>query len=42
MDLFLSTVIAALAVGFALGFGVRASISHYRRAKAERSRMVIH
>ena len=30
-----------LAVGFALGYSVRANLSYHRRRKAERSRMVV-
>ena len=39
MDQLLLAVIAVFAVGFAVGYIVRDSISRHRRAKAKRSRI---
>jgi hypothetical protein len=46
MDTHLAKLILVLltigfAVGFASGYGIRAGISHYRRAIAKRNRMLI-
>jgi len=32
---------AGVAIGFAAGFAIRASISRHRRARAERNRMIV-
>jgi NhaP-type Na+/H+ or K+/H+ antiporter len=39
--LFLILVTIGFAMGFASGYGIRAGISHYRRATARRNRMLI-
>ncbi len=34
--------VSVFGLGFVVGYAVRAGISHHRRAKAERQRLVIH
>lgn len=38
--LFVLILIFGLVIGFASGYGTRAAISHHRRAKAARNRML--
>jgi hypothetical protein len=40
-EVLISIFMAGVAVGFAAGFAVRASISRHRRAKAERNRLIL-
>jgi len=40
LEVLISIFMAGVVVGFAGGFAVRASISHHRRAKAERNRLI--